>query len=216
MSIIRTDPSFEDKRHWYDGWLYATFYDPFEKRKRDLISRYIEPGSTVLDVACGTGALAFSLADRCEKVVGVELSRTMVRFAGARQRDSGPDNVEFVHGDATCLDKVVVERFDYATMALGLHEMPETVRIDALRSMAEMADTLVLADFLAPQPFNLRGGLNTLMEFFIGGPKNFVFYREYICGGGLDGLLERAGLAADASAVEHESACMVVRVPVRR
>lgn len=59
-----------------------------ERVWRDVASR-LAPGNRVLDLGCGTGALAVSLAQRGCHVTGVDSSAAMLAQAGQRVRDAG-------------------------------------------------------------------------------------------------------------------------------
>ena len=62
----------------------------------------IEPGAddVFLEIGAGSGALTLPLAERCRRIVGVELDAALAR--GLRKR--APANVEVVEGDALALD----------------------------------------------------------------------------------------------------------------
>src|SRR6266404_6280136 len=47
----------------------------------------VQPGAAALDVCCGTGDLAFGLARRGARVVGVDFSEAMLRVAERRKAD---------------------------------------------------------------------------------------------------------------------------------
>ena len=64
-------------------------------------------GDSVLDIATGTGAIAFhtaSLVGPNGKVIGVDLSEGMLSQANAKLSDSGLHNLEFILADAENLD----------------------------------------------------------------------------------------------------------------
>lgn len=87
---------------------YADFYDALYATKdyeaetgfvqQVLEEHGIVPGSSVLDVGCGTGGHAVPLARRGYRVTGVDMSEEMVRRARARAAEASLD-VRFVVGD---------------------------------------------------------------------------------------------------------------------
>ena len=52
----------------YDGWV-------------DLVKKYLNPSSKILDLACGSGTLAISLANDGYKVSGLDLSKEIIEVA---------------------------------------------------------------------------------------------------------------------------------------
>jgi ubiquinone/menaquinone biosynthesis C-methylase UbiE len=57
----------------------------------------------VLDVGCGTGKVAVTLASVCQEVVGIDLTPAMLVEAEALGRDYGLKNVRWETGDVSCL-----------------------------------------------------------------------------------------------------------------
>jgi SAM-dependent methyltransferase len=62
----------------------------------------IEPGTRVLDVACGTGQLAIPAARAGARVSGVDIAPNLIEQARARAAAEGLD-IEFAEGDAEAL-----------------------------------------------------------------------------------------------------------------
>ena len=54
--------------------------------------------STLIDVCCGTGTIGLCLADRCERVIGVELVERAVEDAKENARANNVNNAEFQAG----------------------------------------------------------------------------------------------------------------------
>lgn len=95
----------------------------------------LQPGDTVLDVACGTGLVTFRAASQVGQwgsVVGTDLSGEMVDAAGRRSAEAGHLNVRFERGDAEEL-AFPDSTFDAVLCALGLMYVPDPAR--ALREM---------------------------------------------------------------------------------
>jgi SAM-dependent methyltransferase len=112
--------------HFYEGWLYHFLVDPLLRRVHRLVRSQVKPGSTLIDIGCGTGELLFSLADVGAELVGVETSKRMWSFADRQARARGFNNVQILFGDAAKLENFSASSFDYAIACMVLHEM-ETI-----------------------------------------------------------------------------------------
>ncbi len=105
----------------------AYFADPAmsleqaQEAKKSLIARKlrIEPGMRVLDIGCGWGGMALTLArDHGARVTGITLSEKQLEVARQRARDEGlEDRVDFRLQDYRHLD----ERFD-RVVSVGMLE----------------------------------------------------------------------------------------------
>ena len=85
----------------------------------------VRPGGAVVDVACGTGKLSATLAERVGpfgRVVGVDLAPAMVAAAGGRYADLV--QLSFLVGNALALPFASGE-FDAATIAFGLRNLAD-------------------------------------------------------------------------------------------
>lgn len=111
----------------YDGFLVPALFGRFVEPIADASE--VGPADSVVDLACGTGALTRALRSRTTgRVVGVDVNPAMVAVA---QRHGG--DIEYHEGDAT--DLGFEERaFDVATCQFGLMFYP-----DPSRGIAEMA-----------------------------------------------------------------------------
>lgn len=91
---------------WYD--LFALVYDrALEKLYYDCRARTaeildVDPGATVLDLACGTGQNFPHLVDKIGSeglLIGIDRSRGMLKKAQQRVREQAWDNVVLAHRD---------------------------------------------------------------------------------------------------------------------
>jgi len=95
-----------------------------------------------LDVGCGNGRHTELLAARSASVVGVDLSRELLREATTRARERGFDAVaDFVHGDAAALP-IADESIDLAVYVATLHHLsPRDVRVRSASTSSPACST---------------------------------------------------------------------------
>lgn len=103
-----TTPSTRIER-FYGRWasvydIVATTLVPTKWRARAIDACRLSPGDTVVELGCGTGSNLPLLRDRVGpngRVVGVDLTPSMVEQARQRVERAGWDNVSLIRGDAS-------------------------------------------------------------------------------------------------------------------
>ncbi len=121
-----------DTKRPYVRRLFATIADRYDfitvllsygrdaRWKRRLIELSgASPGMTALDLACGTGDLAFALADRGAQVIGLDITHRMLQLARAKR-----GGVPLVAGDMMALP-FPDARFDIVSTGYGIRNVPE-------------------------------------------------------------------------------------------
>lgn len=137
------------------GWdLAAQAYEPLWQAQLAgvqaelLACAALAPGEQVLDVACGTGLVAFAAADSVGpsgRVSGIDLSGQMVDAAQRRARSLGLANVDFARMDAENL-ALPDASFDVVLCALGLMYMPDPERaVQEMRRVMRPDGRVVIA-----------------------------------------------------------------------
>ncbi len=84
-------------------------YRPFRERALEKLT--VSPGARVLDLACGSGQnfpLLAPLLGSQGHLIGLDVSRGMLRFARRRSLPEGP-RVSLIHGDAGQLTSALLE-----------------------------------------------------------------------------------------------------------
>lgn len=179
----------------YDGAFFGRVLDPFNSDLHGFVAAQVEPGARVLEVGCGTGALALRLARNSAEVVGVELSPAMIAYARRRLAAAATPNVSFVLGDvAAALACRAEASFDVATMVLVLHEMPAEARPGVLREAARLARRVLCFDYTVPLPRSPLGLLYRGLEL-AAGPEHFRAFRDFSARGGTEAIAATAGLS---------------------
>lgn len=84
-----------DKSLFYYGSIYHGISDPQLAEGRQAALDLVAEGSSVLDIACGTGQLCFALREQkscC--VVGIDLSQgSPLRFRSAQNKPEHPNSL---------------------------------------------------------------------------------------------------------------------------
>jgi SAM-dependent methyltransferase len=172
------------------GWFYSSIIDPVLGLMRKRVARKIEPGQSIIDVACGTGAQIFTLCPDAQRLVGIDLSESMIAYAKNKAVKSKCKNVEFYPGDAGNLNRFKANEFDIATMTLALHQFEPKLHAPILAEMKRVARKLILVDYNVPLPKSLSGTGCKVAEFFAGGEHHRNFKR-YVQKGGLVEILNQ-------------------------
>ncbi len=122
VSMIIAD-RMESLTRYYDRWMNLITGGQ-DKRVRDAVLSYIEPGDLVLDVGCGTGTLAVRAAQKRAQVIGIDQSPAMLKLAREKAQASGVA-VDFRLAQAQSLDLSLVldEKLDVVTATFALSEI---------------------------------------------------------------------------------------------
>ena len=159
----------------------------------------IARGQAVLDVACGTGIVARTVADRLGatgRVVGLDLNDAMLAVA----RRVRPD-VEWRQGDVAALP--FAERsFDAVLCQMALMFFPD--RVGALREMRRVAADGGTVAILVPAQLETQPAYGPFVDMAArhAGPDAASLLSAYFACGRLDaltGLVEAAGLRVSAT-----------------
>jgi ubiquinone/menaquinone biosynthesis methyltransferase len=170
--------STPDRKARYVARLFATIADRYDLitrllsygrdqqwKRRLIVTAAIAPGERVLDLACGTGDLAFEAAARGATVIGLDLTPRMVHLAreraahpGAAAHSSAANSgvAAFTVGDMMSLP-VPDASFDVVTTGYGLRNVP--VLDDAIREIHRVlkpGGRLLSLDFNRPSSAPLR------------------------------------------------------------
>lgn len=111
----------------YD-WLTPIYLLGNEKRlrKKTISSLHLQPGQTVLDIACGTGRnfpLILEKIGPTGRLVGVDYTLAMLTRARERVKRERWKNVELIQGDAARID--LERKFDATLCTLAIGVIPD-------------------------------------------------------------------------------------------
>jgi ubiquinone/menaquinone biosynthesis methyltransferase len=171
--------SAPDRKARYVARLFATIADRYDLitrllsygrdqhwKRRLIATAAIAPGERVLDLACGTGDLAFAAAARGARVIGLDLTPRMVQLAKAHALAHADAHAHahrhaargatFTVGDMMSLP-VASESIDVITTGYGLRNVPvldESIR--EIHRVLVPGGRLLSLDFNRPSSAPLR------------------------------------------------------------
>ena len=89
-----------------DGYAETTMLMLAQYAEEATIASRLKAGATILDAACGTGALALRLASEAGRVHGIDFSEAMLGNFRQSVERAGLKNIVIQHGDAKpgCLE----------------------------------------------------------------------------------------------------------------
>ena len=112
-----------------------------------------ESAATVLDLGCGTGAIALALAEDAGRVVGRDISDGMMEQAREKAESQGIENVEFGEGRFRAPN---VDSADVVVSNFAMHHLSDEEKREAIEAIAELGPRkFVLGDvmfFGTPDP----------------------------------------------------------------
>ena len=113
------------KRYDFLNHLFSFGIDYYWRKR--LVNK-VQPSNqtSILDIATGTGDVAFKLALKCNQVVGLDIAKNMIEIAKIKQSKKQLKNINFIIGDA---EKLPFEdkSFDYIEEYYNIHGLNFTV-----------------------------------------------------------------------------------------
>ena len=195
---LRAAISTPEGKRRYVRRLFATIADRYDfitgflsygqdrRWKRRLIRlAALTPDDRLLDLACGTGDLAFAAAPYVSRVVGLDLTFRMVQLAARRRvavRSAAgprlaPPAPRFLTGDMLALPFPEAS-FDVVTTGYGLRNVPDLDRaLLEIRRVLVPGGRLLSLDFNRPGNPLVRAGYLTYLTV-VGSTLGLVLHRD--------------------------------------
>jgi demethylmenaquinone methyltransferase/2-methoxy-6-polyprenyl-1,4-benzoquinol methylase len=162
----------------YDFITVALSYGQDRRWKRRLIDLAApRDGSRALDLATGTGDIAFALASRGARVVGLDVTRRMLELAAAKRGRSGGRAVRVVQGDMVALPFPSAS-FDIVTTGYGLRNVPDLKgAIDEIRRVLAPGGQMLSLDFNRPSNGAIRAAYLAYLTV-VGAALGWILHRD--------------------------------------
>ncbi len=150
-------PMFDLIAPRYDRFTRAFSFGMDRRWKGELmawVTQTLAPDARVLDLACGTGDLAFAAATRAARgeVVGIDTSASMIAIARDRARSEAPHGkVRFAVGDISSLAEESAS-VDAVTAGYALRNVPDYERVIAeVARVLKPGGRFATLDFYRPE-----------------------------------------------------------------
>jgi ubiquinone/menaquinone biosynthesis C-methylase UbiE len=120
-----------------DEWGENSHYHSF------LLKHTPSPCAEALDIGCGTGSFARLLAQRCKRVLALDLSPQMIRVA--QERSTPYTSIDFRVADVTTW-QFPAERFDCIASIATLHHLPFEETLVKMKHSLKVGGALLVLD----------------------------------------------------------------------
>jgi demethylmenaquinone methyltransferase / 2-methoxy-6-polyprenyl-1,4-benzoquinol methylase len=163
----------------YDFITRALSYGQDRRWKRRLVRlARPRPGARVLDLATGTGDIAFAMAAQGANVVGLDITHRMIELARGKQRHStAPAPLHFLVGDMLALPFADAS-FDIVTTGYGLRNVPSlAMAIEEIVRVLKPGGQLLSLDFNRPSNPVIRAAYLTYLTI-VGSTLGWVLHRD--------------------------------------
>ena len=126
----------------------------------EKVAEFIEPNDTVLECACGTGAISVSIAPKCRRLIATDFAAGMLRQAEKKCRKF--ENVVFRKADITHL-KCKDNRFDKVVAGNVIHLLPNPEQaLHELERVVKPGGRIIIPTYI-----NMSKGTGTAAVKFI-------------------------------------------------
>jgi SAM-dependent methyltransferase len=197
----------------YQGFLVPAMFTPFAETL--VVKAGIEPGSRVLDVACGTGAASRVAARRAGpdgSVTGVDLGEPTLAIARGFEPEPGAAPIEFLQGDASALP-VPDDSFDVAICQQGMQFFPDrAAAAGAMRAALKPGGRVAVATWTAIES-NPFGAVAAALAQHAGDEAGQMMRSPFrLTGEELAGALSDGGFS-DVAVEEETQSCTWAATP---
>lgn len=92
---------------------------------------------------------------------------------------------------------------------MAIHEMSPALRMKVLREAKRIAGKIVIADWVAPLPFNFAGIRMRIVEF-LAGMDHFKGFKSFQANNGIDRLIEDCKLSISEETINQNGTIRIV------
>lgn len=175
MTQTLTTPANPNQALWEKGD-FTKIAETMRESGHELVSRLgIHEGYHVLDLGCGDGTTAIPAATLGAKVLGVDIARNLVEAGNNRALALGLSTIEFVQGDASQLQAIPDQSFDFVVSIFGAMFAPKPM--DVAREMVRVTKKggkIVMGNWIPGDPTLVAQILKISSSYTPPPPEGFV------------------------------------------
>jgi SAM-dependent methyltransferase len=135
----------------------------------------VRRGMKILDLGCGDGTTALPAAALGADVLGVDIAQNLVEAGNQRAREKGLANCRFQQGDATHLDGIADQSFDWVVSIFGamFAPRPDAVAKEMVR-VTRPGGRIVMGNWIPGDPTLVAQILKISSAYTPPPPEGFV------------------------------------------
>jgi ubiquinone/menaquinone biosynthesis C-methylase UbiE len=176
------------------GLIYDLFIEPFLKRTKEWIARFIIQHDLfpALDICCGTGKQCHLIAKGRQDILGLDLDFKMIKHASSKY-----PQINFICADASHIP-LQKESLKAVIISYALHEKPLDLRakiLEEAKNLLSPEGKVIFLDF--EKPWNRLSRLGSLLTWSIerlAGSEHYRNSRQFLQDGGLQTFVNSNGL----------------------
>lgn len=145
----------------YDRGIQLLTLGKIQRIKEAIAGNYVQAGTRVLEIGCGTGTLTLMMAQRGATVTGIDASPRMLAEAEKKVKDANlEERVSLKYMDATLIgDRFPAASFDLIVSTLVFSELPpddQRFVLEACQQLLMPNGRLLIADEVIPAKSTTR------------------------------------------------------------
>jgi arsenite methyltransferase len=154
---------------------------PAFERKKAITREHLRPDSSVLEIGCGTGSLALSMARHAGHIHGLDLSAEMLRIADQKRLADGVTNVTFRQGTLDETPPFPPDSFDSVWAYSILHLVPDRRHVlDALFGLLKPGGSFISSNVCLGDSWAPYGAMIAVLRWFGKAPVVHIYDRATI------------------------------------
>ena len=154
---------------------------PAFQRKQAITREHLHPGSSVLELGCGTGSLALKMAPFAGHIHALDVSGEMLRIANQKKQAAGVTNVSFRQGTLDGATTEQRDHFDCVWAYSILHLVPDRRRtLETIFALLKPGGSFIASNVCLGGTWVPYGALIAVLRWFGKAPVVHLYDRATI------------------------------------